>query len=238
MVERIQPVAPTTSETPVSSTNASTARFTVPAEGFVLAELFERVSDARVECKPALASSLDHELVVIRTDEHKKDVDAALQSDAGIGEVECFGECAGGWTYRITWKGRPRRLLQQFVTRDVTLLSARGRDSTWKFHLAAPNREKISQASNVMDDLDCGAECRNLSAFDGEETNRSKLTSKQQGALISAFEMGYYDVPQNVSLKDVATDLGISHQALSERLHRAYHHIIESEFVVNDENQF
>lgn len=237
MAERIRPVSVPTPQVSSTSTAASTARFTLPAEGFALAGLFERVPDARVECESAVANPDDHALLVVRTDGRKRDVDTALRSDPGVAAVECFGERDDGWTYRVTWEGRPRRLIQRLVAADVTLVSAQGCGGEWKFRLLAPDREGISRADDIMDDLDCGAECRSISTFDGG-SNHSRLTSEQREALVTAFEAGYYDIPRDVTTEDVATDLGISHQALSERLRRAYEHLVETELVVNDEGQF
>ena len=235
MAERTQPVRTPTPQVSSSDTDASTARFTLPAEGFALAEFFERVPDARVECESAVANPADHALLVVRTDSNESTVGTALQSDPSVGAVERFGERADGWTYRVTWKGRSRRLIQRLVAADVTLVSAQGRGSEWELRLLAPNREGISRAHDIMDDLDCEDECRSISSLDGGGSTRSGLTDEQREALVTAFEIGYYNVPRDVTAEDVATELGITHQAISERFRRAYQHIVETEFVVNDE---
>lgn len=49
MGDRAYPVGPLTPQTPSVSAGASTARVTLPAEGFALANLFECIPDARVE---------------------------------------------------------------------------------------------------------------------------------------------------------------------------------------------
>ena len=237
MAERTHPVSAPTPQ--VSSVDAaSTARFTLPATGFALAGFFERVSDARVECKSAVANPADHALLVVRTDGCEETVGTALRADESVGAVERFGERADGWTYWVTWEGRPRWLIQRLVAADVTLVSVRGRGGEWKLRLLAPNREGISQAHEIMDDLDCEDECRSISTLDDNNSNRSGLTNEQREALVTAFEIGYYNIPRDVTAEDVATELGISHQALSERFRRAYRHIVETEFVVNDEGKF
>ncbi|WP_435077711.1 helix-turn-helix domain-containing protein [Halococcus sp. AFM35] len=226
-----------TPTSPVSSaadTVASTARFTLPAEGFALAEFFERVPDARVECESAVANPTDHALLVVRADSRENHVDTALRADANVGTVERFGERADGWTYRVTWEGRPRRLIRRLVAVDVTLVSARGQGGEWQLRLLAPNREGIGRAHEIMDDLDCGDRCRSISSLDGDGSNRSGLTDDQHEALVEAFEAGYYDIPRNVTLEEVATGLGISHQALSERFRRAYRGIVATELVTEN----
>ncbi|WP_049901278.1 helix-turn-helix domain-containing protein [Halococcus agarilyticus] len=234
MSERTDSAGAPTPRTPSTSTDASTAQFVLPAKGFALADLFERVPDARVECEAAIANPDDHALLVVRTEERERAVDAALRSDSGVAAVERFGERADGWTYRVTWDGRPRRLIQRLVAADVTLLSMRGAGGEWKLRLLAPDRDGIARAHDAMDDLDCGDECRRISTFDGGGSARSELTDEQREALLTAFEAGYYEIPRDITAADLADDLDISHQALSERFRRAHERLVETELVVGD----
>jgi predicted DNA binding protein len=238
MSKHTRPVStPTPQVSSAVDTAASTARFTLPAEGFALAEFFERVPDARVECESAVANPTDHALLVVRADNRENPVDTALRADPSVATVERFGERADGWTYRVTWEGRPRRLIQRLVAADVTLVSARGRGGQWQLRLLAPNREGIGRAHEIMDDLDCGDKCRSISSLDGDGSNRSELSDNQHEALVEAFEAGYYNVPRDVTAAEVATGLGISHQALSERFRRAYRSLIATELVVTEEGE-
>ena len=41
-----------------------------------------------------------------------------------------------------------------------------------------------------------------------------------------AFEAGYYDIPRDATLEDIADELEISRQALANRLRRGYRNLI------------
>lgn len=63
---------------------------------------------------------------------------------------------------------------------------------------------------------------------DGEpEPPGDGLTNHQQEALRTAYELGYFDIPRQASLEDIATELDISASSLSERLRRAETQLIE-----------
>ncbi len=47
------------------------------------------------------------------------------------------------------------------------------------------------------------------------------LTEKQRHTLEVALELGYFETPRDITLKELAAELDITHQALSERLRRA-----------------
>lgn len=53
-----------------------------------------------------------------------------------------------------------------------------------------------------------------------EASTQFGVTDPQREVLLLALERGYYTVPRNASLSDLAGDLGISSQAASERLRR------------------
>lgn len=61
-----------------------------------------------------------------------------------------------------------------------------------------------------------------------ERTPATRITDRQREAVLTAYEMGYFDIPRTTNLTDVATALGISAPSLSERLRRAHSHLIES----------
>lgn len=214
------------------STTASIAQFELSGEKFALDTLFEDVPDAQVKINPAVANPDDYAIMTVQTDEREHTVKTALQADPGTAMVERFGECRDGWMYRVEWANCPRQLLQQLVAEDITLLSAEGQSKHWKLRLVAPDRTKIVRATDVLSNINSVTECKRISTFDGD--SGSRLTAKQREALITAFETGYYNIPQDTQLDDIADKLGISHQACSERVHRACKKLIEDNLSVDD----
>lgn len=61
----------------------------------------------------------------------------------------------------------------------------------------------------------------------GEDTGR--LTEPQFEALVTAYEMGYFDESQRVTQDEIAAELDISRSAVSERLRRAQEHLVEEQ---------
>ncbi|WP_436936060.1 helix-turn-helix domain-containing protein [Halovenus marina] len=64
---------------------------------------------------------------------------------------------------------------------------------------------------------------------DGEADDAGTgLTDRQRDAILTAHEMGYFDIPRRASLDDVAAELDIAASSLSERLRRAQSHLIKT----------
>ncbi|MFB6178979.1 MAG: helix-turn-helix domain-containing protein [Halorientalis sp.] len=64
----------------------------------------------------------------------------------------------------------------------------------------------------------------------GRATERL-LTDEQFTALVTAYEMGYFDVPRAATQQEVASRLDIAPTSLSERLTRAQHRLVEGHLV-------
>ncbi len=54
------------------------------------------------------------------------------------------------------------------------------------------------------------------------------LTEGQYEAIRAAHRAGYYDVPRSTKLKELAAELGVSHQSLSQRLRRAHESLVSA----------
>jgi predicted DNA binding protein len=50
----------------------------------------------------------------------------------------------------------------------------------------------------------------------------TELTGKQRETLCVALELGYFAIPRNAHQKDIAQRVGVSEQAVQERLARAH----------------
>ncbi|ODR82855.1 DNA-binding protein [Haladaptatus sp. W1] len=58
-------------------------------------------------------------------------------------------------------------------------------------------------------------------------TEQHELTEQQHETLRSAMEWGYYEIPRRATATDLAEELGVSHQAISERLRRGHRCLVE-----------
>lgn len=63
---------------------------------------------------------------------------------------------------------------------------------------------------------------------------RSALTSDQRRAIATAWELGYYDIPRNATLQDVADELGYAMSTVSDLLRRGQASLIADELGVSD----
>lgn len=67
-----------------------------------------------------------------------------------------------------------------------------------------------------------------------DEDHDRRLTDSQFEALVTAYEMGYFDESKRVTHSEIADELGISRSSLSERLRRAEHELVQERLGASD----
>jgi predicted DNA binding protein len=113
------------------------------------------------------------------------------------------------------------------ASRLAVTATARGLDVRMRF----PDRDALCQFRDICGEQDICLSLRGLyEGSDSSARGRYGLSSKQQRTLRRASESGYYRVPRETGLDDLADDLDISRQAVSERLRRGTDVLIQNTF--------
>lgn len=76
------------------------------------------------------------------------------------------------------------------------------------------------EAAGVVTDL------RRLGTYSGSNDPLDAVTDRQREVLRTAHEMGYYEVPREVSIADIADDMGLDPSTVAEHLQRAERNVM------------
>lgn len=88
------------------------------------------------------------------------------------------------------------------------------------------NRETFSEFSSFWQ-RNAGFQLQRLTRHDEAEPPGDGLTDQQREALRIAYERGYFEIPREASLKEIAAELDIAASSVSERLRRAQTELLE-----------
>lgn len=96
----------------------------------------------------------------------------------------------------------------------------------WKVSAQFADRDALDTFRTAC--RDTGVEFRPRRVFEAEidPTDDYGLTAAQHEALLAAHEMGYFDVPREADLSDLAAELDTTTSALSERLRRGQRRLV------------
>ncbi|MFB6269624.1 MAG: helix-turn-helix domain-containing protein [Halobacterium sp.] len=148
--------------------------------------------------------------------------EAVASRDETVGDLTLVEDADDRRLYRVQVSEDTEKPLYPLdermeASRLAVSSSADGVDARLRF----PDRESLSEFQPLLEERGVDVTLRGVySQNDPVLSDEYGLSSKQRQALLTAVEVGYYDVPREASLSDVADELGVSTQAASERLRR------------------
>ncbi|PSQ03301.1 DNA-binding protein [Halobacteriales archaeon QS_5_68_33] len=200
----------------------------VPTEEFVLAETFERVPAVEFDALRLVGDGAEGDIPLLRArGAETSRVRDALESDSTTAGVELVSRRDRGSLFRVRWTARSRVLTAMLVGEGGAVLSARGTSDEWTFRLLFPEREAVSSTYDACAEYDVSID-RIRSLDERASPGGVRLTDTQFATLETALESGYYRVPREQTIEELATELDVSHQALSERLRRGHRTLVET----------
>jgi predicted DNA binding protein len=202
--------------------------FRVPTDALVLAETFT--------AEPALVIDIDR---VVATDEEyltpyfvatgvsNDAFESVAREDDSIGDLQRVHESDGMTMYLAEWRDHVEALAYSYTRDGASILKATGSTDGWLLRMRFDARENIAGFTDHLRERGFSFDLVRLHERSyARPGSKFGLTPKQYETLVTAWEMGYFDLPRDTSMTDVAAKLGISTSSLSDRLRRAQHTLI------------
>jgi predicted DNA binding protein len=124
--------------------------------------------------------------------------------------------------FTLDWDAKRDRVFEGISEHDGQLLNAVGTSESWEFELRVANHDTLSDFMTYCETEDISLTITR--AYNPTKPDAGPwygLTEPQREAMVLAVQMGYYDIPRGCTTKELAEELGISDQAVTERLRRA-----------------
>ena len=202
---------------------ATVAVLHVPAEDLYLAPTLDRLPDLTCEIERAVAQdSLSHWF----EGPTRSQLETALEADRTVEEFEHAMSESEKHLYTLEPRANVADLHTLVVDHGGTLLKASSAGHTWTVQLRFENHEAVRDLYEELLDQGLSVEISKLQCLADHTHESLELTAEQYEALETAIKLGYFAIPREATLEEVAAELDISHQALSERLRRAYRTLV------------
>lgn len=204
--------------------------FGVPTDAFILEMALGRFPDVTVEFErftPTNSRSLPYLWV---TDGSTPEFGEAIANDPQVARVRTVTAFDEGTLYRVDWTPQEDELLHWFTNNDIdaVLLQSRGRDGEWSLKVRFPSRAKLAEFWAYLRNENVDHRVIHLHDLTSPKLGQYDITRKQREALVRAVELGYFEIPREATLEEVATALGISSKSASERLRRGHKNLVGS----------
>ncbi|MWG35188.1 helix-turn-helix domain-containing protein [Halomarina oriensis] len=190
-----------------------------------LREALRATPGARLVWEQSHRDGTDHRIIAWVEGE---DLDAFEEGLAGDPSVVTFSRKAATddrRLYQVTIADRNADLSVYPALMDTASVIKRltATAEGWHFQVAFPDRDSLDTFRAFCETNELRYEVARIYEEEGstDDDREFGLTEKQRDLLEMATRRGYFDVPREVGLEELAAEAGISHQAASERLRRA-----------------
>ncbi|EMA36698.1 helix-turn-helix domain-containing protein [Halococcus hamelinensis] len=214
------------------------AEFSIPVAEFALHDTLERRPDMVFEVDRVVAHETTRVVPFVRaTYGEFEGLTGILEDDTSVAEVELLADVEGERFYRMVWSDHAQIIGYMVAELGATIQEATASDDEWHLRVFFPERRGLSAANEYARENEFTLDVTRIYGVDELEEARHNLSEGQYEALTAGVERGYYDIPREINAQELADELGISHQALSERFRRATKNLVTNALLVDEERE-
>ncbi|APW97348.1 bacterio-opsin activator [Halobiforma lacisalsi AJ5] len=96
------------------------------------------------------------------------------------------------------------------------------------------SQESIRAMLRNFEEAGIAPDLHKLGEYEGGQRTLDALTDRQLDVLQTAYDMGFYEVPREASIDDVADEMGLDDGTISEHLQRAERNLLTQQLAVQD----
>lgn len=203
--------------------------FTIPSTGFQLGEVLSGPEEMRVELERIVPTGAQHmPFVWVTGDDHER-FETHVRESEQVRELLALDTVEDSGLYRIEWEDPPSDLIAGIAESEATVLEATG-NGTWLFRLRFTDHGHLSWFHNYCTDHGIEIHIERTYTFqDTQDLGRQfDISQPQREALVLALRRGYFETPSAVTLDELAAELDISRQALSNRIRRGNKQVLQT----------
>ena len=209
------------------------AEFSLPSESFALAETLPAFPEVAVEVDRIAAHTPGTTMPCLWTaDRETAAFSEDVVDDPTVERVQATADFDRERLYHIQWSDDIDRLIQEMIDHEGVVLEASGRGERWLLRVRFMTRQQFDAFQSYFDEHGPAFRLEQLFEPTHPRHTHGDVTPEQHEALTVATEAGYFKVPREASIEDVAEELNISSQAVSARLRRGTENLVRDMLLV------
>jgi predicted DNA binding protein len=211
--------------------------FEIPPNAVALDSTLEDVPEVVVEAERIAAHGTKWTMPCLWVANAEFDaVDEALENDPTVEEVVDTATFDDEKYYQIEWTEPVIERINSYLDREASLLQASANSDGWRVQIRFGTRDQFDTFREYLSDEDYQFRMLQLTEPGAPRQTFGGVTPDQREALVAAMERGYYRVPREITARELADELDMSHQSVSETLRRGTENIIDATLTTEDES--
>lgn len=206
---------------------SAVAEFTLSAEGFALGQALQTADGMKIRLEEAVPVEGLHIPYFWATGGDFEAFERSVRDDPHVEAITRLDRIDGEVLYRITWTKTDHGPLAGIREAGGVIMEAFG-DGDWHFRLRFQDHDALEAfyqyctEHGITLDLD-----RVHTLTDASNEGRAfELTPEQRETLVLALRRGYFSSPKETNLEQLADELGITKQAVSQRLRKGNEQVL------------
>lgn len=196
--------------------------FTLPSKAFPFGRSTSGDPNVRVQLERVVPLQAGRIPFLWATGSDFDDFERHLNNSDIVKRVEAITRVDDSVLYRVEWYEEKESFLNGVADANGTIMEAHG-DSSWSFTVRFRDHGDLTQFHQFYQSHDFPVHIERIASLEEEAGTKYELglTPGQREAVTLAVENGYFGVPRETQLDEIADELEITRQAASERVRRA-----------------
>lgn len=196
------------------------AKIEVPAEAVGLATVLDNISTIVVEGEQLVPNWHNQVPYLWVTNGDLAAFEDAVADDPSVTSIQQIATFDSGALYELDWATEDHGLRVWLRQAEIPMLEAEatGETQTWHLKLRLSTRDKLTDLQNYCEEQGFDFQLLRLYSLATPKMGEYNVSPKQREAFLTAYKMGYFEIPRECQLSDVAEQLGITTRSASERL--------------------
>ncbi|SIR98945.1 Predicted DNA binding protein, contains HTH domain [Haladaptatus litoreus] len=199
-------------------------------ENFPLGTVLTAETDLHIEFERIVPVGADVVPIFWAWDGDLDAFEQRVRDDTNVQQLLAIDEVGDRRLYLLNWDIPAGAFLEGLTTTEGIIRNAHGHGTDdWEFELLFPSYEHLTRFHNISRENDIEYTLGTIQSLSDAGASQLKniITDKQREALMLAFQRGYFETPRQVTLSELATELDITQQSLSDRIRHGIEAIVE-----------
>jgi predicted DNA binding protein len=209
---------------------AVTVELSLPPENFPLGTMLTAGTDLHIEFERVVPVGADVVPIFWAWNGDLEAFEQRVRDDINVEQFVAIDQVDDRRLYLLNWDIPAGAFFGALTTTEGIIRNAHGYgDENWEFELLFPSHDHLTRFHNVSRDNEIEYTLGKMQSLRdaGASQLANVVTDKQREAIVLAFQRGYFMTPRQVTLSELATELDITQQSLSNRIRNGIEAIVE-----------
>lgn len=212
--------------------------FTIPADAFPFGRSVIGGSDVKVWLEQLVPLTGGRVPFLWARDGEFDEFERHLRDSAIVKTVEALTRIEDSVLYKVEWYESNETFMNGLMDAGGSIMEGHG-NVDWLFTVRFNNHDDLTQFHQFYQNEEFPVRIEQVSTMSNEPGQHYgwALTPTQREAVLLALENGYYAVPRETKLENIADELEITRQAASELVRRGHKSLIEGVLGISKSEQ-